>query len=635
MHTSITRNTLMSPSGIDRLLSLPQEHEIYSSFLDILLKFQDIKKFASEIHTEIHLIKPILKILGYTYESKPKFFDENIKNPDVALFADEQEKSRVSQLWGTKEYFSSAIGLLQLKRYGRSLDKGISGFYLEFENKIPIYQLFYILKNVKTPWGVLTNGRSWILLKKPYAYEKRLIEIDIEKALIDGDKETLHLFFNIFSLNSLKNVLPEIIESERKELINILIEKKASCRSSISGIKKKAEIYPKLIDTYRAFFPSERFDITESFLNEKGVKIEEHTHDAPTNINKYNTMDIFNYLFIKRGYEYKLNIEEIFLNNNATRLTKENLFRLKVLDMTPNLGSLSSQIIEGLSYLSFVLPYHERNTFVAEWEDEHSLKRFIIQNIMFGIERSHLMFDILTHIFQTRFDSGAPHYRLGNPLIGMSIKDILYYYDEKDQLGLFNKSPRDLINEIKEMYKLYFSLSDKIKEDVEIKKDMDMRLNTYKERIKDVMDVITASHFAKIIDSKKIRDLIFSLDSDALTWEHIRKKNWFLEAKEIANKNGFFHLEINFPFLLHNAFDYIFVQPTLSYIWEDEIPAVEATTAYIKRGMTYLKQEGKMIICFERIWDALIEELNKSKKYIYEIKENYIVVRRKLDKLFT
>jgi hypothetical protein len=73
----------------------------------------------------------------------------------------------------------------------------------------------------------------------------------------------------------------------------------------------------------------------------------------------------------------------------------------------------------------------------------------------------------------------------------------------------------------------------------------------------------------------------------------------------------------------------------LSYIWEDEIPAVEATTAYIKRGMTYLKQEGKMIICFERIWDALIEELNKSKKYIYEIKENYIVVRRKLDKLFT
>jgi len=634
MQTSITRNTLMSASGIDRLLSLPKEQEIYNAFTDILLKFQDIKKFASEIHTEIHLIKPILKILGYTYESKPKFFDESIKNPDVALFSDEQERSRASQLWGTKEYFGLAIGLLQLKRYGRSLDKGISGFYLEFENKIPIYQLFYVLKNVKTPWGILTNGRNWILLKRPFAYEKRLIEIDIEKALLAGNEETLHLFFNIFSLNGLKNVLPEVIEDERKELINILREKKASCKNSISGMKKKAEVYPKLIDTYRDYFPSERLCVTESFLNERGIKIEEHTHDAPRNINKYNTMDIFSYLFIKRGYEYNLNIEEIFLNKKAVRFTKEDLFKLKVLDMTPGLGSVSSQIIEGLSYLSFLLPYRDKNTFVAEWEDEHSLKRFIVQNIMYGIERSHLMFDILTHIFQTRFDSGAPHYRLGNPLIGMSIKDISYYYDEKDQLGLFNKNPKDLINEIKEMYKLYFSLSDKIKEDVEIKNDINIRLNTYKERIRDAMDVITASHFAKIIDSKKIRDLLFSLDSDSTTWEHIRKKNWFLESKEIASKNGFFHLEIDFPFLLHNAFDYIFVQPALSYIWEDEIPAVEATKAYIKRGMTYLKQEGKMILCFEHIGDALIEELNRSKKYIHDIEENYIVVRRKLDKLF-
>ena len=45
--------------------------------LEILTKFQDIKKFASEIHTETHLIKPILKILGYAYESKPKFFEES------------------------------------------------------------------------------------------------------------------------------------------------------------------------------------------------------------------------------------------------------------------------------------------------------------------------------------------------------------------------------------------------------------------------------------------------------------------------------------------------------------------------------------------------------------------------------
>lgn len=634
MHPSIIRNTLMSPSGIDRLLSLPQSSSINESFSDILFKFQDIKKFASEIHTEIHLIKPILKILGYAYESKPKFFEENIKNPDAALFTDEKERSNASQFWGTKEYFGMAIGLLQLKRYGRSLDKGISGFYLEFENKIPVYQLFYILKNVKTPWGILTNGRNWILLKKPFSYEKRLIEIDIERALIVGNEETLHLFYNIFSLNGLKNILPQVIEDERKALISILREKKSSCKSSIAGIKKKVEIYPKLIDAYKAFFPPEKLNVTEAFLNERGIKIDERTHDAPRNINKYDAMDIFGYLFIKKGQEHYLNIEETFLDSKNTRYTKEELFRLKILDMTPGLGSISSQIIEGLSYLSFLLPYRDKNTFVAEWEDEYTLKRFIVENVMYGIERSHLMFDILINILQTRFNSSAPHFRLGNPLIGMSIKDISYYYDENDQLGLFNKNPRDLINEIKEMYKLYFSLSDKIKEDVEIKNELKVRLSVYKERIRDAMDVITASHFAKIIDNKKIRDLLFSLDSDDTTWELIRKKNWLLESKEIASKNGFFHFEIDFPFLLNNAFDYIFVQPTLSYIWEDEIPVVDATKAYIKRGMTYLKEEGKMIICTEHIGDALIAELDKSKKYTYEIKDTCIVVKRKLDKLF-
>ena len=64
MHPSIVRNTLISPSGVDKIISLPEENAVYTSFSDILFKFQDIKKFASEIHTEIHLIKPILKIPG-------------------------------------------------------------------------------------------------------------------------------------------------------------------------------------------------------------------------------------------------------------------------------------------------------------------------------------------------------------------------------------------------------------------------------------------------------------------------------------------------------------------------------------------------------------------------------------------
>jgi hypothetical protein len=86
MQQLILQNTLFTPSGIDTLSSMPIESDVYPSLVELLTKFQDIKKFASEIHTEIHLVKPMLKMLGFTYESKPKFFENHVKDPDVALF---------------------------------------------------------------------------------------------------------------------------------------------------------------------------------------------------------------------------------------------------------------------------------------------------------------------------------------------------------------------------------------------------------------------------------------------------------------------------------------------------------------------------------------------------------------------
>jgi hypothetical protein len=166
---TIVRNSLISRRGLQQIISLPGEDAVYVSLLEILTKFGDIKKFASEIHTEIHLIKPILKILGYAYESKPKYFNDSIKGPDAALFATEADRDKASPLWGTPEYYGNTLGVLLLKRFGRNLEEGVSGFYLEFENRIPLYQIFYFLKNTKTPWGILTNGKQWMLMKKPLA----------------------------------------------------------------------------------------------------------------------------------------------------------------------------------------------------------------------------------------------------------------------------------------------------------------------------------------------------------------------------------------------------------------------------------------------------------------------------------
>ena len=628
MHELIARNSLLSPSGLNKILSIPQEDDIYASLQEVLTKFQDIKKFASEIHTEIHLIKPILKLLGYAYESKPKFFEEQIKGPDAALFANEEERVQHSPFWGTEAYYANTLGILLLKRYGRNLEEGIGGFYLEFENRIPLYQTLYLLKKTKASWGFLTNGKHWILIKKPVSCEMRLVSIDLENGLFENSRETLHLFYHIFSLRGLMKTLPDIMEQERVGLISLLKEKKTSIRNTLHGLKKKKEVFPKVIDIYSELFPDNILSGTEEYLLENNVPFEKKYHAKPDNINEYNTSDISAYLFNKKGYQADFNLEEILLYRRRD-VTKEDLLSFKILDMTPNFGNIASELIEGIAYLSFILRYKEKNTFIAEWENEVSLKRYITDNLLFGIEKSYPAYDILHNMLKNRFKTEAKNYKFGNPLIGMSLNDVPTYFDTKNQLGLFSKNPAGFLDDFRKMFTHHFSLSEKIKEDLEIREDLKVKLKRYTARIGDTMDIITSTYFNKSIDNKKIQEVLANLDSDESAWSILSSQGWFLESKGIAQRNGFFHFELEFPCLLNSSFDFIFVQPALQLIWEDAFPFIEVTKAYIKRGMGYLKSGGTMVIILgEHLDDDILQKLAQSKRYETEIKKGVLLFHK-------
>jgi hypothetical protein len=630
MYSMIARNTLVSRAGLNKILLMPHEEELYASLQKILIKFQEIKTFASEIHTETHLIKPMLRLLGYAYESKPKFFEEQIKGPDAALFSSDEERVKNSSLWGTVGYYFNTLGILLLKRYGRNLEEGISGFYLEFENRIPIYQTMYLLKKSKTPWGILTDGKYWILIKKPVFYETKLIGIDLENALLENRRETLHLFYNTFSPLGLMKTLPEIIEQERSGLFDVLKEKKTSVRSAIQGLKKKSDIFPKLIDAYRELYSDTELAATETYLRENNVTLEKKYYTQPDNVSEYNISDIAAYLFNKKGYKTGLDLEEVFLNNHAGELTKECILSLKILDMTPDFGNIAAELIEGIAYLSFILPYRERNTFVTEWENETSLKRCIVDRLLFGIEKSPFAYDVFHGMMKSRFKTEAKNYKFGNPLIGMSLSDVPHYFDTKSQMGLFSKNPSDFLNTFRHTFRRYLSLSERIKEDVQIRKELDTILKRSSTRIRDVMDIITSTYFSKTVDNKKINDVLSNLDSDESTWNNLSSQDWFVASKGVARRNGFFHFELEFPFLLDGAFDFIFAQPALQHIWEEPFPFTEVTKAYIKRGMPYLKSEGSMVIILEEhLQDGLMQELSQSKRYETEIKKGVILLRKK------
>ena len=628
MQSTIVRNSLISRQGINKLLDLPQDDLVYVSLLEILTRFQDIKKFASEIHTEIHLIKPILKILGFAYESKPKFFDEHIKGPDVALFTNETERDRTSSLWGTPEYYANTLGVLLLKRFGRNLEEGVSGFFLAFENGIPLYQLFYFLKNTRTPWGILTNGKHWMLMRKPLSHETRVLSIDLEEAVQTNDRHALHLFCNIFSLNGLSHTLGELYEDERQSMITRLQEKKTALRNSTTGFRKRTDIFPRIVGGLSDIFGNDVFISTRNYLAEKDVWVQERA-TPPDMVDDFNIADISTFLFNKKGGIPEIDLEKIFFMRRPEDRTKDALLSLKVLDMTPGFGNLSIELVECLAYLSFILPYREKNSFITQWEDEKSLKRYILERIMYGIEKSHVSFDILHYALKTRYGYDSGNFKFGNPLIGMSLADIALHAGKKDQAGLFAKDHLEVLTDVRNMYRQFFSLSDKIKEDVVIKEELSQKLDIYCDRLRDIMDLMTATYFVKTIDDRKIHESLSMLDCDTATWNSMTSRDWFLQAKHLAKQNGFFHLEIEFPFLVNGAFDYIFVQPSQGLAWEDTIPVADATKAYIKRGMTYLKPHGTMVFVLDRPDRNLIGELSRSKRYETFADHNIILLSKR------
>ncbi|MBP1733594.1 MAG: hypothetical protein H6Q55_4023, partial [Deltaproteobacteria bacterium] len=121
MQPAIIRNTLLSPVYTEKIVSLPREETAYTALWEVLTRFRQMRDSASEIQTEIHLVKPMLKILGYSVESKPKFFEDHVKGPDFALFCSEADRLASSSRWGTKDFYKNAAAVLSVKRYGRNL----------------------------------------------------------------------------------------------------------------------------------------------------------------------------------------------------------------------------------------------------------------------------------------------------------------------------------------------------------------------------------------------------------------------------------------------------------------------------------------------------------------------------------
>jgi hypothetical protein len=625
----LTKNTLLSRSCIERLKTLPAHEETLSFITQTVTEFLKMKGGASEIQTETHLVKPLLKALGFTFEAKPKFYEDHVKGPDFALFGSDAERIGNTPRWGTPPYFEHVLSLLTIKRYGRNLEEGISGFYLEFENRIPLYQSLYLMRVSKAPWFILTNGRRWFIIRRPVANEKLLVEIDLEGAVTREDGDTLLLFHHLFSMIGLSRVLPTLLRDERDDLVTFLKDQRTALARLLSpAIGKQAgqravkalcnELFPPADDPEHRDMPTKREPSPRGKKTGKSALVK-----------AFDQTDILTYLCTRGASSEIPDFERIITDLLGENRTKEHLLSLKLLDMTPGFGNMTVRLTEMVAYLSFLLPYREKHSFVVEWENDHLLHGFILGQVLYGIERSPLAFEVLQNSLYTRFGYVARNFKEGNPLLGMSMSDLEALAQGKSQAGLFLRHPREVTEKLRMILLTYFSLSDRIKEDAAIKNEMEVTIRQYTSRMKEVMDLLTATYFDDSLDRKKIKELLYALDGSETPWTMARGTDWYRRAAEVAKRKGFFHMEIEFPLLVNNLFDLIAVQPNLTYLWEEQVPEGDAVKAFIKRAVAFLKPEGALVLA-GRFSASLLADLKKSRRFGIDAREGAIVVKKRL-----
>jgi hypothetical protein len=156
----------------------------------------------NEAQMEEDLVRPILRLLGHTFEVQPALATpEGTKRPDYVLYKDARSVAANKDRTLTDELLSgSAFAVADAKYWERPLDVSLKGSKRDaFSNKNPGYQIYFYMQHAGTEWGVLTNGRLWRLYHKDTAHKlDRFYEVDLPALVQSSNVEDFLYYYAFF-----------------------------------------------------------------------------------------------------------------------------------------------------------------------------------------------------------------------------------------------------------------------------------------------------------------------------------------------------------------------------------------------------------------------------------------------------
>ena len=156
----------------------------------------------NEAQTEEDWIKPVLRMLGHTFEVQvPLKVPDGTQRPDYIFYRDNALLAlNKNKPVDAEQLQQSAYAIGDAKSWDRSLDKALGSNHKggdSFNNKNPSYQIFFYMLHSGLPWGMLSNGRKWRLYQIQSAHKLEVFyEVDLP-ALLQADIDSF-LYFYVF-----------------------------------------------------------------------------------------------------------------------------------------------------------------------------------------------------------------------------------------------------------------------------------------------------------------------------------------------------------------------------------------------------------------------------------------------------
>jgi hypothetical protein len=170
-------------------------------FLALKQLFASYTPSDKEAQLEEDFVKPVLRLLGHTFEVQPSLeTPDGTKTPDYVFYRDQASlvNNKKQKLTDTLlEGRAFAVG--DAKYWDRPLDVSLKRAGGDpFTNKNPSYQISFYMQHSGLAWGILTNGRLWRLYHKDTAHKlDRFYEVNLPE-LLQGDNVFHFLYFYAF-----------------------------------------------------------------------------------------------------------------------------------------------------------------------------------------------------------------------------------------------------------------------------------------------------------------------------------------------------------------------------------------------------------------------------------------------------